>query len=446
MTHEEDLRRLLHDAGGQIPAGHAPVEELVREGRHWKKRRGILQAASVAAAVAVVAVGAFVVQPSIGGSGNLTAQPTTSPSGRAAPTEADLLGQWRALGKLSQRLESVGFPYKSSVLEFRQRDGQFSWAGNDECNRWSGRFKVSAHGGFSTFQTISTAVGCPYPFAVVTVPEVVTKATQVRLVDGQLRLFDEEGSLLATFVRVSSDTSGVEPDNSGQGAVVLTCPSELRGVSVWEATGPVRETPQELSSAFVNPSAGEQAVVASIEGDSATAYILRRNGTARAELALFRDARGWRLGTSETCADERVRLRQPMDTRTPGSQRTTGATGSTPIPLSTSSWRPGDPRMEAGIWGRIAVSKDGCVYFKTGDFRSDVIWPARYSADLSADGVLTVRNPSGEAVGHEGTRIDTGGGGFSEDEGGVPDSLLRLLVCEAADNSVLVIQDTLPPL
>ncbi len=60
--------------------------------------------------------------------------------------------------------------------------------------------------------------------------------------------------------------------------------------------------------------------------------------------------------------------------------------------------------------------------------------------------MLTLRNPACEPVGHEGTKIFTGGGGFGADEGGVPDGLLRLLVCEVADDSVLYINDVLPPL
>jgi hypothetical protein len=86
MTREEDLRRLLNDAATEIPAGNAPIAGLVREGRRSKKLRHIVQAASVTAAVAVIAVGAFIVGPSIGGSGNLTAQPTASPSELAVQT------------------------------------------------------------------------------------------------------------------------------------------------------------------------------------------------------------------------------------------------------------------------------------------------------------------------------------------------------------------------
>ncbi len=68
--------------------------------------------------------------------------------------------------------------------------------------------------------------------------------------------------------------------------------------------------------------------------------------------------------------------------------------------------------------------------------------PRGDTAEVSANRRLTVRNPGGEPVAHEGTRIFSGGGGFSEDEGGnVPD-----VVCEVADDSVLVIHDVLPPL
>ncbi len=99
--------------------------------------------------------------------------------------------------------------------------------------------------------------------------------------------------------------------------------------------------------------------------------------------------------------------------------------------------------MTAEIRGRIALSDDGCVYLQgPGLAKNDVIWPAGYTAEVSANRRLTLRNPGGEPVAHEGTRISSGDGGFSEDEGGnVPDD-----VCEVADDSVLVIHDVLPPL
>lgn len=334
MTDEEDLRRLLNDAAAEIPAGNAPVAELVREGRRARNRRHIVQGASVAASVAVVAVGAFIVGPSIGGSGNLTTQPTTSPT-----TEADLLGQWRAVGELGQELESAGFPDESKVLEFSQHDGGFWWAGNDECSRLGGRFEVSSAGAFSAFHSDSTQIVCSQSRPrVVTVPDVMDEATGVRLVAGQLRLFDETDSLLATFERLEA-----------------------------APTTPPRNNNQD------EPGEG------------------------------------------------------------------------TPILLSTSSWKPGDGAMRAIVGGYIALSKDGCVYLKQSGAKQDVMWPAGYSADVSADGVLTVRNPAGEPVGYEGTKISADGGDLSKDEGGIPDGLLRLLECHVSD-SVVIIQDVLPPL
>ncbi len=85
MTGEEDLRRLLHDAATEIPASSAPVGDLVGEGRRTKRQRHIVQAASVATAAALIAVGAFIVQPSISGSGNLATRPTATPSGLGTP-------------------------------------------------------------------------------------------------------------------------------------------------------------------------------------------------------------------------------------------------------------------------------------------------------------------------------------------------------------------------
>lgn len=127
----------------------------------------------------------------------------------------------------------------------------------------------------------------------------------------------------------------------------------------------------------------------------------------------------------------------------PAARETPGKSDSTPIPLSTSSWKPGDLAMAAQIEGRLALSKGECVYLEgLGGAKNDVIWPAGYSADISPEGDLTLRNPAGEPVGHDGTRFFVGGGYISEDEGGnVPG-----VVCEVADDEIVVINDELPPL
>lgn len=270
-------------------------------------------------------------------------QTPASPVGHV-PTEQHLLGLWRDVG-LARQLENAGFPDQSSILEFSQRGGKFWWGGTDDCNSVGGRFKVDAGGAFSTFQVDTTLVRCPSRIAIVTVPEVMEQATQARLIKGQLRVFDEEDSLLGTFERLEATSTPTTPP-----------------------TTPPRKSNQN----------------------------------------------------------------EPRE--------------GTPIPLSTSSWKPGDDAMQAGIAGRIQLSKDGCVYLEgLGGVKNDVIWPAGYSADVSADGVLTVRNPAGEPVGHEGTKIYVAGGGASEDEGGISDGLLRLLVCQVSD-TVVYINDELPPL
>ncbi len=119
MTEQEDFQRLLHHAGAQIPASNAPVEDLIRYGRRSKKRRNILHAASVAAAVALISVGAFVAPSPIGGGGKLATQATTATSGLEGPPTTStsaasclvedlgvtrgVSGAWH--GKLSQIIE-----------------------------------------------------------------------------------------------------------------------------------------------------------------------------------------------------------------------------------------------------------------------------------------------------------------------------------------------------
>lgn len=414
---------------------------------------------AVAVAVSLVTVASCASSQSADVSGQ---GESTSPSGRAVPTEDDLLGHWRAVGELEEQLYNAGFSGRSIELSFSQSDERFEWESNDGCNSLAGRFEVSADGEFSTSHVIQSDMACPsVERDVVTVPDVITKASQVRFVDGELRLYEED-SLLATFVRGRGTTETLQ---------VVT---EVDLLGRWRAVGVLaRELREGLSEPrflilsfgqrdrqfwwegadYCNSSVGwfgldSDGALSTSPGSYTVRYCpsyIREIVTVPEVVMKATQVRlvdgQLRLYEEDSLLAIFVRHSRP---RTPTAQQPPGVAESTPIPLSTSSWRPGDDQMQAGIWGQIALSKDGCVYFKTGGVKNDVIWPAGYSADLSADGVLTVRNPSGEPVGHEGTRIDTGGGGFSEDEGGVSDSLLRLLVCEAADESVLVIQDTLP--
>lgn len=136
-------------------------------------------------------------------------------------------------------------------------------------------------------------------------------------------------------------------------------------------------------------------------------------------------------------AGELLACQYPVDRQSPESA------SRTPIPLSTSSWQPGDDAMLALITGRIALSRENCVHLQGRGGGTDVIWPAGYSADISDDGVLTVRNPAGQPVGHEGTKIRVAGGGSSADEAG---SRFPDLVCAVDPGWVVYINDELPPL
>ncbi len=89
---EDEATRMLAHLGERVPVGPAPVDVTLEQAKgSWRRRRAI-QVVSAAAAVAVVAVGAFFVQPSIGGSGNSATEPTASPSGLAVPAGTRLVG------------------------------------------------------------------------------------------------------------------------------------------------------------------------------------------------------------------------------------------------------------------------------------------------------------------------------------------------------------------
>ncbi len=278
MTEEEDLRRLLHDAATEIPASSAPVGDLVREGRRSKRKRHTVRAASVAAAVTLIAVGAFLARSPVGGSGNLAAASCVVP--------VRFNGQiYTGMGYASEPpTKKLGLADQATCDDIGKDVGVYFPEHPRQVEAW-------AYDGVNPDLAIGVR-GATDDF-VVLVAEDVPESTAQRIAD-----------------RLG------KPTMANQRTLSLTCPSELREVSVWEATGPVRENPQGLSSVFVDRSAGEQAVVESVSGDSATAYILRRNGTARAELALLRDDRGWRLGTWEACAYQGVRIHQPKYTPT----------------------------------------------------------------------------------------------------------------------------------
>ena len=125
-------------------------------------------------------------------------------------------------------------------------------------------------------------------------------------------------------------------------------------------------------------------------------------------------------------------------------------TNTTAIPLSTSSWEPGDGALQAGIRGRVKLSADGCVYltYRAESGWSDVVWPKGYTAEVDASGGLAVRNPSGQVVARGGTHILTGGGWYRADRGGEAIIEGLNLVCSAhgRGDAVAVIHAEVPPL
>jgi hypothetical protein len=68
----------------------------------------------------------------------------------------------------------------------------------------------------------------------------------------------------------------------------------------------------------------------------------------------------------------------------------------------------------AGLTGRLALSKDRCLYLSTRVrgkvYRSNILWPAGYSADELPDGTVTLFNAKREPVAHLGTQVTLTGG------------------------------------
>jgi len=77
---EDEATRLLANLGERVPVGPAPVDVTLEQGKGNSRRRRAIQVVSGAAAVAVIAVGVFILGPSVGGSSNLAAQQGTQPT------------------------------------------------------------------------------------------------------------------------------------------------------------------------------------------------------------------------------------------------------------------------------------------------------------------------------------------------------------------------------
>ena len=80
----------------------------------------------------------------------------------------------------------------------------------------------------------------------------------------------------------------------------------------------------------------------------------------------------------------------------------------TRLDLPTSSWEHGDDAMAAQGGGVLRIDGRDCVYL-AGPVRWYAAWPAGYTA-FSADGDLTLYDAAGDAVAHDGDRLELGGG------------------------------------
>lgn len=84
MTEETEIHRLLRAGWVEIPAGAAPVSNLIRAGKRAKRQRRVIEVAGVAAATALVVTTGFVLNAQIG-AGPSPRKPLASPSSAEVP-------------------------------------------------------------------------------------------------------------------------------------------------------------------------------------------------------------------------------------------------------------------------------------------------------------------------------------------------------------------------
>jgi len=81
------------------------------------------------------------------------------------------------------------------------------------------------------------------------------------------------------------------------------------------------------------------------------------------------------------------------------------------VPLLTSSWKPGNADEGAPIAGVLDLGQDGCVHLVQADGTAlTAVWPAEFTARRSDDGSLTLYDPEGDVVAHDGDELRMGGG------------------------------------
>jgi len=112
--------------------------------------------------------------------------------------------------------------------------------------------------------------------------------------------------------------------------------------------------------------------------------------------------------------------------------------GGVPLPLTTSSWQPGDAADLAAISGSFGLDGQGClVGLGVGE---PLIWPAGFTAQIGGDGLVRVMNPEGTIVAVSGQTMTAAGAatlthGQTWSNG----------TCTQAYREAFVIQDSLVP-
>jgi PASTA domain len=208
-VNESTLRTMLAERAEQVDVGHALVEEARREGQRMRRRRSVLVASlGTAAVVVAVAAAAVVIRPGAD-AGSL---PTTQQTGQNntslpgdVPTEDDLVGTWLAVGMLGEPASRWGMTTEQMTLAIRTANGRLIWTSQEVCNLAGGRADLGPGGELSTDLMDMTLINCPATAGQPTVPQVVMKASLVRIGGDTLTFYGQDGSPLATFEAVDGN-------------------------------------------------------------------------------------------------------------------------------------------------------------------------------------------------------------------------------------------------
>jgi hypothetical protein len=235
----DDAMTLVREAADTLPElPPPPAERLIEGGRRIRRRRSVAFAALGSAAVVMVAAFAAIGLRPSGDDASLPATQHTatsaSPLPGRVPSEADIMGSWRAVTLLGQQVsigaDAPAWADDDLTLQFSRMEGQL-WDGiSPNCNTGAARVRLGPSGQFSTFRGAVTARLCTAPGYVaptVTVDEALAKAALVRLDGDKLLLFDRSGSPVAVFQRQGNDPGADDVTTDSTGASTAVVPDVL---------------------------------------------------------------------------------------------------------------------------------------------------------------------------------------------------------------------------